>query len=47
MGKSTMPIWATPYNHQREAFDFAMHLMGGDADISVKSCNATAYFMEM
>lgn len=35
MDKQTMPVKATPYQHQREAFKFALELFGaegGDGD---------------
>ena len=45
-----MPIKATPYRHQREAFAFACRLFGlaegGDAFPSISSCGV-ALLMEM
>lgn len=45
-----MPIKATPYKHQCEAFDFACELFGlsegGDAPVSIRSAGC-ALLMEM
>jgi len=48
MGKPAMPVKATPYRHQQEAFEFARLLFGltdgGDRPPISKGC---AYLMEM
>jgi hypothetical protein len=50
MQNQNLPVKATPYHHQREAFSFACALFGlpegGDASISISSRGA-ALLMEM